>query len=277
MRNAFTTALTVLFLLQAAGAGQTPASKSVLGAISSFDKDTKAIEVKPDNAAPVTVKLLPNTVGQGVAPGETSLANAATSRASEMTAGDRVLVTLAANGADALRVVIIPAADIAKRDEADRQDWAKRGISGIVSAKNGNQILLKTRTPRGDVQQTIAVSEKTKFRQYSPDSVRFADARLSNLDAVSVGDQIRARGEKSTDGLRVEAEEIVFGTFLTRAGSVVSLNVAPKEIVVKELGSGKSFTIRLTPDSSIKEIPAAPEALGPPAAGATLAQMVERL
>jgi hypothetical protein len=279
VRNAFIQARTIFFvavLIRALAVAQAPTSKSVLGAVESFNKETNAIAVKPDNAAAVTVKLLPNTIVQRIAPGQTSLTNAVTIVPSDIATGDRVLVTLASNGADALRVVIISASDIAKRDEADRQDWAKRGISGIVSAKNGNQILLKLKTPRGDVQQTISVSQKTQFRQYSPDSVRFADARLSNLDAVNVGDQIRARGEKSSDGLHVEAEEIVFGTFLTRAGSVVSLSVAPKEIVVKELGSGKSFTIRLTPDSSIKEIPAT-EGLGTPAAGANLAQLVERL
>src|SRR6185503_18153417 len=95
-----------------------------------------------------------------------------------------------------------------------------------------------------------------------------SDARVSNLEEISVGDQIRARGEKAPDGLRVEAEEVVFGTFLTRAGSVVSLDAAAKEVVVKELGNGKQFTIKLTPDSSLKLMPAAAENRGAPPAGA---------
>jgi len=273
MRNRFSAALIAIVVFQLAGHAQTPAAKSVLGAVVSFDQDTKAMQVKPDNAAAVSVKLLANAVVQRIAPGETSLANAATISASDIATGDRVLVTLASNGADALRVVIISATDIAKRDEADRQDWLKRGISGIVSAKSGNQILLKLRTPRGDVQQTIVVSEKTKFHRYSPDSVKFSDARDSKLDEVSVGDQIRARGEKSADALRVDAEDVVFGTFVTRAGAVVStisIDAVTKEITVKELGSGKAFTIKLTADSSIKQMQAAP-------AGASVAQIVERL
>src|SRR5262249_3321640 len=160
MRKAFITALAVMLFMPPAGTGQTPAAKSILGAVTSINSDRKAIEVRPDNAAPVVVKLLPNTIVQKIAPGQTSLVNAETIAASEIAAGDRVLATLASNGVDALRVVIVAAADIAKRDELDRQDWAKRGMSGIVSGKNENQILLKMRTPRGDVQQTIAVSEK---------------------------------------------------------------------------------------------------------------------
>ena len=277
MRNAFITVLTLIFVIQAAGLGQTPGTKSVIGAVASFNQDTKAIEVKPDNAAPVAVKLLPNTAVQRIAPGETNLANAVAITASEISTGDRVLVTLASNGMDALRIVIIPAADIAKRDEADRQDWAKRGIGGIVSAKNGKQILLKLKTPRGDAQQTITLSDKTRFRRYSPDSVKFADARPSKLDEVSIGDQIRARGEKSPDGLRVDAEEVVFGTFVTRAGSVISVDAGAKEITAKELGTGKSFTVKLTPDSSLKQMPGAAEVGGPTPAGANITQVIDRL
>jgi len=277
MRHGFITALTLIFFTQAAILGQTPATKSVVGAVASFDKDTKAIEVKPDNAALVVMKVQPNTVVQRIAPGQTNLANATPIAASEIAIGDRVLVTPASNGVDALRIVIIPAADLAKRDEADRQDWAKRGISGIVSAKNGNQILLKLKTQRGDVQQTIRLSDQTKFRRYSPDSVKFADARPSKLDEVSIGDQIRARGEKSPDGLRVDAEEVVFGTFLTRAGSVVSVDGAATEMNVKELGNGRSFTIRLTPDSSLKQMPGAAEGAGAPPAGGNIAQVIDRL
>jgi len=115
--------------------------------------------------------------------------------------------------------------------------------------------------------------------------VKFSDARASNIDEINVGDQIRARGEKAADGLRVEAEEVVFGTFLTRAGSVVSLDAAAKEVVVKELGNGKQFTIKLTPDSTVKLMPVAGENRGAPAAGApagppagaNIAQVIDRL
>src|SRR5215471_6430896 len=188
------------------------------------------------------------------------------------------------------------AIDIAKRDDVDRQDWAKRGISGIVAAKNGNQILLqKQRTPSGDIQPVVTVSDKTKFRRYSPDSVKFADAILSNVDDVNIGDQIRARGTRSADGLKVDAEEVVFGTFLTKAGSVVSIDLPSRQVTVKELGTGKNFVIKLTADSNIKQMPAmaagprgaAPAGGGPPPAGAVppggrggppnLSQIVENL
>ena len=86
-----------------------PAPKSVLGTVTSFNKDANTLEVKADNAPPVPVKLLPNTSVQRIAPGETSLAKATTITAADITTGDRVLVNFASNGSEALRVVVMAA------------------------------------------------------------------------------------------------------------------------------------------------------------------------
>lgn len=279
MKSVLLAAIAAILLLQASGQGQAPATKSVLGTVVSFNKDANALDVRPDNAAPVAVKLTANTVFQKIAPGETDLKRATPIASSDLAVGDRVLATLVSNSSDALRIVVISATDIAKRDDADRQDWTKRGISGVVASKSGNQILLRpVKTPAGDLQQTIAISDKTKIRRYSPDSVKFADAKVAKLDDVAAGDQVRARGEKSADGRRVDAEEVVFGTFLTKAGSVVSIDAAAKEITVKEIGTGKTFTVKLTTESSIKTMPnSPPDGRGTPPAAASAAQIVDRL
>src|SRR5436853_4675070 len=182
MRNPSIGVLTLILLTGVPARAQTSTPKSVLGTVTSFNAETKAIEVKPDNAAPVPLKLLANTIVQKIAPGETNLRNAVAISSSEVAIGDRALLTVASNGSDVLRIVVMSANDIAKRDDVDRQDWIKRGISGIVSAKNGNQILLKIKTPRGDVQQTIADSDRTKYRRYSTYSMTFADAKTSKPD-----------------------------------------------------------------------------------------------
>jgi hypothetical protein len=249
------------------------------------------------------VKLTADTVAERVAPGEKTLKNAVTVNVAELSVGDRVLVTLAPDSTNVRRIVIMSATDIGKRDEADRQDWNTRGISGIVAAKSGSTITLRIRTFQGETRPTVTVSDQTKFRRYAPDSVKFADAKPSTLDEISVGDQLRARGAKTPDSLAIAADEVVFGTFLTTAGSVVSVDVAAKEITIKETGTGKPLVIRLTPDSRIKQLPSfagmggAPEAgggpppgrppsggfggmvpgVGPPGGGPTLAQMVEMM
>ena len=297
MRTIATTLLLAAFGLPLAMT-QTTAAKSFVGTVTAF-KPGLVVEVKPDNDPPVDVKLTPTTIAQRIAPGEKTLQNAVTTTVTELATGDRVLVTLEPDSADARRIVIMSAADISKRDEADRQDWNTRGFSGIVATRDGNTITLRVRSLQGETRQTVTVSDRTKLRRYAPDSVRFADAKPSKLEEISVGDQLRARGDKSPDGAAMTADEVIFGTFLATAGSVVSVDAAAKEITIKEIGTGKPLVIKLTPDSRIKQMPGfagmgggaggrggpppggfpggGPPAGMPPGGALTVAQMVETM
>ena len=49
--------------------------------------------------------------------------------------GDRVMATTEAGSKNLRRIVVMSLSDLARRDEADRDDWAARGVSGIVAAK----------------------------------------------------------------------------------------------------------------------------------------------
>jgi hypothetical protein len=229
--------------------------KSFVGTVMAFKPEAGDLEIKPDNAPSVSLKLSAKTLALRVAPGEKDLKKADAIKFTDLAAGDRVLVTFDPSTTEVRRVIVMSSTDIDKRNEVDRQDWAKRSISGIVVAKNGSQITLRIRSIQGPVQATVTVGERTSFKRYAPDSVKFADAKPSTLDEISVGDQLRARGQKSEDGLKVVAEEAVFGTFVTRAGSVTSVNTQANEITVKELGTGKSLIIRLTADSQLKKMP----------------------
>ena len=247
------------------------------------------------------MKLSGKTLALRVAPGEKDLKKAETIKTSDLAVGDRVLVTLEPDSNEVRRIVVMSATDIAKRNEADRQDWMRRGLSGIVAAKSGHEITLKMRSLQGPVQAMVTVDERTSFKCYAPDSVKFADAKASTVDGISVGDQLRARGQKSEDGLKVTAEEVVFGTFLMKAGTITSVNAETNEITVKELGNGKPLLIRVTADSQIKMMPdlgammggggrpGFSQAGGPPSAGAPganggrpggrgdISQMLERM
>ncbi len=239
----------------AQGQTQRPLVKSIVGTVTAFKPESPDLEVKPDNAPPVSLKLTDKTLALRVAPGEKDLKKAESIAVADLSVGDRVLVTLDQDGANVRRVIVMSLADITKRNDKDRQDWVRRGVTGIVAAKDPTQITLKMRTMQGPVQAIVTVDEHTKYKRYAPDSVKFSDAKVSNLDEIQVGDQLRARGQKSEDGLKVTAEDVVFGTFLTKAGSVASVNSQSGEITIKELGSGKPLVIKLTADSQIKKMP----------------------
>ncbi len=98
MRNALMWAFTLIFLSQVLAVGQTSNAKSILGTVTAFNAEAKAIEIKPDDTLPVPFKLLANTIIQKIAPGETNLRNAVAISSFEVAIGDRALLTLGPNG-----------------------------------------------------------------------------------------------------------------------------------------------------------------------------------
>ncbi len=272
-----------LFVLLLLGAAVFAQPKAILGSITAFKAEDAIVVVKPDNTDAVSVKLTPETIFQRVAPGEHDLKKATAMNMTDMALGDRVLVSFKTGTTEALRILVMSATDITKRHEADQLDWTKRGISGVVASKAGNIITLKKRGLAGEIIMTVTVDDKTAYRRYNSDSVKFADAKISKLDEIAVGDQLRARGTKSEDGLKVTAEDVVFGTFVTKAGTITAINAETKEVTVSEIGTNKPLVVKLTADSQIKKMPEMPAMMGrggPPAGGGRMpdmAQMLERM
>jgi hypothetical protein len=247
--------LGVLLIGLAPALAQTSVPKFVLGAVDGFKVESAEIHVKPDKGETVTLKLRGDTQVLRVPAGETDLKKAEPIKITDVASGDRVLVNLMPGAFEARRIVVMSSSDIAKRNEADRLDWVRRGVLGIVTAKSGGEITLKMRSMGGEKKATVTVGDTTGFRRYAPDSVKFADARKSSLAEVNVGDQLRARGQKSEDGLKVTAEDVVFGTFVTKAGPITAVNVEGKEITVKDLATGKPLVVKVAADSQVKKLP----------------------
>jgi hypothetical protein len=250
--------IAILLLTVVCLAAQSQQPRSFVGTVAGFRPQSAEVEIRPDQGDPIVARFTPDTIAQKIAPGERDLNKAEAIKVTDVTAGDRVLVTFDVGTSSIRRIVVMAAADIAKFHEADRLDWQNRGVAGIVSARAANRITIKTRTLTEEVEAVITVDEQTSFKRYAPDSVKFSDARASKLSEVGVGDQVRARGEKSDDGLKVAAQEVVFRTFLVKAGSISSVNLESREITVKELGSNKLLTVVLTADSQIKQTPGIP-------------------
>ena len=268
----------LLFLTLAAALAATPQDKprSLLGAVAGFRPEALELTVKPDQGQPVAVPFGPQTQFQRIAPGERDLSKAQPIEPTSLRTGDRVLVSFVPGAPEARRILVMSASDIAQRNEADRLDWQRRGLSGVVASRKDNEITLRARGLQGETTFTVTVSLETAFKRYAPDSVKFADAKPARLADVKPGDQLRARGVKSADGNSVQAEEVVFGAFQTRAGTVESLDPAARTLIIKDSATGKSFLVKLTPDSQLKAMPEfaammmsgrAPGGAPPPGAG----------
>jgi len=274
--------------------GQVP--ERMVGTVASIVLDKATVQVKGQDGALVTLNLTSDTILQHIAPGEKNLKNAETIQISDIAIGDKVLVSSDPATASARRLVVMSAIAITKRDESDQAAWTTHGISGIVAAKAADDLTLRLRTLQGETQAHVSVSSATGFRKYAADSVRFGDAKPSSLADVQVGDQLRARGTKSEDGLKVTAELVVFGTFVTKAGTITAIDPEHKSVAIKELNTNVAFNVKLSADSQLKQMqlkqmpnfaamagggmPSGGPPNGPPMMGGRppdIAQMVERM
>jgi hypothetical protein len=151
-------------------------------------------------------------------------------------------------------IVVMSSSDVAKKQEEDRADWDKRGVNGIVTAISPESITLNVRTLAGAKSVTVIPAGKAILRRYTADSVKFSDAKESTLGEIKVGDQVRARGDKSEDGSKLTADEIVSGTFKTIAATVVSVDAANQQMTVKDLETKKTMVVKVNADSNMKRL-----------------------
>jgi hypothetical protein len=221
--------------------------KSVAGTVTDFK--SLEIGIQTDNGESAFLQFGPDTEVVTVTPGEHDLAKAKPAAVTDIVVGDRIMATFVAGLKPARRIVLITGRDIAKRNEAERQDWKLRGISGIVSSVAGDQIVLEVRTPEGAHTVTVTVNAKTRIRRYAPDSVRFTDALPATTAEISKGDQLQARCTAMI------AEDVVFGTFLTKLGTIAAVNPETHEIRIQEVTSKQVLTIHVTPASQLKVMP----------------------
>ena len=175
------------------------AARQLVGAIKAISGTT--ITLAPDTGAEVKVEVRPNVRVLKVAPGETNLAKATAIQFGDLQVGDRVLIQ-ATPGADAqsfvaTRVIAMKKGDVDAKQEADRMDWQRRGVAGLVSAVDpaaGVVTVSVGGRPAGTRGMAVRATQATKVRRYAPDSVRFDDAIPSAVAQLKVGDQLRARG-----------------------------------------------------------------------------------
>jgi hypothetical protein len=159
----------------------------------------------------------------------------------------------------ARQVVLMTRDDIAHKQEEDRAQWVRRGVLGVVKAIDPARGEITLQVGRAASALALVVetgSGKVTFRRYAPDSVKFSDAGPSSLLDVRVDDQLRALGERSPDGTRLVAEQIVFGTFRTVSGTITAIDGGRSELTLRDEGSGKMLAIAVGPDARVRRLPA---------------------
>ena len=237
------------------------AAKHAIGEIKTVDAAAKQLTIKTDAGSIVTVSLSDKTTYKKLAPGEQTLTNATDVTFADLAEGDRVMargnVSEDRKSVPASMVIVMTKGDLAKKQEAERLEWRRRGILGVITAlkPDTNEITISNRTMAGTQSVVIPVSDKTEMRRYAPDSIRFADAKPSKFTELKVGDQLRALGDRGEDPLRFKPEKVVTGSFRTVGGVVTAVDPATGEIKINELEKKTPLTIVIKQDAVLRRFP----------------------
>ena len=234
-----------------------PANSGVVknvGSVKSINGQT--LVLKADAGTEVTVNLEEGTRIVRMAPGQTDLKNATPMTAADIQVGDRMLVRGRPGDKDAIMatsIVVMKQADVAQKQQHEREDWQKRGAGGIVSAMDAaNGVYTVSVTPTVSV--AVKTSKDTSFLRYAPNSIKFSDAQKGSADQIKVGDQLRARGSRSADGKEIAAEEVISGTFRNIAGTITSIDTANNAVTVKDILARKSVVVKFNSDSQLRKL-----------------------
>ena len=237
-------------------ASQTAAGAAVknVGVVKSISG--KNLALKTDAGPEITISVPDGARIVRLAAGQTDLKTAPSITFAEIQVGDRMLLRgrAGANGdIEATTIVVMKQADVAQKQQHDREDWQKRGTGGIVSAIDAAAgTFTVSVTPTLSV--LVKTTKDTNFLRYSSNSVKFADAQKGTIDQIKTGDQLRARGTRSADGKELAAEEVISGTFRNIAGTVSSIDAANNSITVKDVLAKKSVVIKFNSDSQLRKL-----------------------
>src|SRR6267142_1310814 len=234
-----------------------PSSARKMGTVRSISGNT--IVLKADSGPDFTAQVQEGARILRLAPGQTDLKNATPMKLQEAQVGDRMLVRgKPGDSADvivAASIIVMKQSDVSQKQQAELQDWQKRGVGGIVTMiDSGGGIITVASTPANSF--VVKTSKDTNFMRYAPGSIKFSDAQKSTFDQIKVGDQLRARGNKATDGKEVAAEAVISGSFRNIAGTVSSLDTAANSVTVKDILGKKTVVVKLTADSQMRQLPA---------------------
>ncbi len=255
--------IAVLLAVAVTAYGQTAgtAQDRVVGVVTSVDKAANQIAVKTDTGEAKAVVVSSTSSVLRMPPGETSAQKALKITLDEIAVGDRLFARGASIGdgktLEARQVVVTAAAATAATTAPGQQqaDFRERGMAGRIARVDVDkkEISLQPRGRDGATPATIVVTDATRIFRYAPDSMDITHASRSSLSQMREGDQLRALGERSADGTRFTAHEIIAGSMTRTGGEIVSVDAAKNELTIKN-NQGQTITVAVGERSSLRRV-----------------------
>ena len=218
-----------------------------------------SVVITLDNGTDTTVTFADTARIVRATPGQTDLKAATPIQVSDIQVGDRLSArgqSAEANALSASFALVMKKTDIAQKQQQERDEWRK-GVGGLVKGVDAGAgtITIANSLAASGKPILVHLSPQTEIRRYSPDSVKFEDAKPSTLDQLKPGDQLRARGTKNADGTEFTAQAIVSGAFRELAGTVVSTDAANNTVTITDLATKKPVTVKIGADSNLRKLP----------------------
>jgi hypothetical protein len=230
-----------------------------IGTIKSISRSSLVLTL--DSGAETSVNVDPNAKLLRVEPGAKDLKSAEPLALSDLRPGDRILVRgpLAPDGKtiNALSVIAMMKLDIAQKQAHEREEWQKNGVGGIVKTLDpaAGTIVIATNSLGANKDLNIKVTPETILRRYAPNSVKFDDARPAPIGEIRPGDQLRARGQKNTQGTELAADEIVSGSFRNIAGTISAIDASAGTLTVHDLATKADDVVHIASDTQMRKLP----------------------
>jgi hypothetical protein len=249
----------LLAVMLAAPIAWAQAPARFLGTITAISGTT--LTLKTDAGQSYQVEVPAAAAIKRVEPGEKDLSKAETIQLTDLAVGDRALVRLdpaaPAGTTQALQIVAIKKADVAQKQQKDREDWQRNGVGGLVKSVDAAGGVIVLTSGSGATAKTITVhtTKATTLKRYAPASISYDAAQPAPIDAIHPGDQARARGTKSADGASIDAAEVVSGTFRNISGVISSIDTTASTLALKDLATKKQVTIHITPEAQMRRLP----------------------
>jgi hypothetical protein len=257
----------------------------VLGEVTAIELNARRLTLKTAQGGQVVIACDDQTAYRRVPPGEKTLDKAVIIGLTDINVGDRVIARGGAADAGqpllARAVIVVDHKEIARKKERDRAEWQTRGVEGVIAEvkPETNEVRLLTQSAEGPRSLIIAAGGST-IRRYAPDSIKYSDAVSSTVGEMKAGDRLRALGDRSADGARFTAEEVVFGSIRMAGGFVTAVDAATGEIKINDIPTRQTLTIVVNDDSMLRRLPPslAPQLLtaGAGGRGAELQKLIEQ-
>jgi hypothetical protein len=234
------------------------AAARFLGTVTAVNGST--LTVKTDAGEVHQVDVPSSASLKQIEPGAKDLSTALAIEFGSLATGDRVLVKLDPNApagtATALQVIAVKQADLAKKQDKERQEWQQQGVGGLVKTVDNSSGDIVITSGAGPTAKTITIhtTKASVLKRYAPASVRFDEAKVAPIDTIHPGDQLRARGAKNAAGTEIAADEAISGSFRNLSGLIPSLDAASSTIVVKDLSAKKQVTIHISPETQMRRL-----------------------